>query len=1133
MSNELPAKVREVLAAQRKSTVSYIISPTGDNNTFKFNADDLDADTKQLTNAMTVGTIQEGHNQYQVASERTEITLTNENGIPLAISDEAPGGDGNSYLQRATVGQGQKGGKSYFVNLSDSGLLNIKVVKGKAIPGDDSTRNYDDLLAEANRDNNNPNQLGSAVNLAQAGKNTYYFGEEFLPETGIAERDSNVGKNLLQSTIGSHKKLTRGTGRDVGQSAQDSVFEVNQNMMRSLGSQVTLKGSGEYYVPKSMSDEGEILLAQAAALAPGLARLGLPVPFNLMRASSVLKETNPAFENVSLPILKEEDERQSFGSTYNWLVLFDGFQTQFTLPAIGIQLGAIAAIIALAAQTYRSNDAALIRAGFLTYFNIKTNGNPKDPTIFAAAIAEAVAVGSALAVPGVSFFITSPLAEGTGWYTTVLRKITKMILNSTYGAALNLGRNFEANSLVGTLGATVKGISNAVYGFGLTDLLETFKTIGAVTGRTYGSLNGMPTYQIGFNRNLRAYQPLNKGYIDSINDNVEGDINKINVASLIKKDRLKRNYNLSSTNPLAWGTSTTPSTYIIPKKIKLAAQAINSGQPSQELESLTLLGGIENETGRLEPEVVRQLENELESSYMPFYFHDLRTNEIISFHAFLESSKDGFNAEWNSVSTYGRVEPIHIYKGTTRDISVSFYVVATNEKDHDNMWFKINKLVTMVYPQFTKGRSLTTNEGKTFTQPFSQIPGGSPIIRMRLGDVWKSNYSKFNAARLFGLGQADFNIDPGNTAKTTTAVGQRMTAYRNALIERLNKAEFVENDEIVFTYDSGGVAGEMDGLSYVIGTEYTEDWHFTGGTGLPNADLSNLVVYEMLVAPRGLPDGQYTARIIKVLKDVDKNFLYTEYKVKLMRLPDVVINQNGTDEFILRFKSSRYPDSLVALAGSPDVTGGSGGIVNIGTSEYSTNASRMDRSIYRSCAELEWRYNQIYVDLRVAEYEQQQLEQAGEQYNTEAQQNYANIIKNFFNSTGNDPNPIMQAFESTAGKGIAVAFKSIDIDWSGSPWETRWSEDRPNSRAPMWLKISMNGTVIHDIVPGLDSDGFTRAAAYQVGKPSNALNNVAIPDIATSRADTATTSETRTGGGLDLERDAPAGLPASPTVPTV
>ena len=40
---------------------------------------------------------------------------------------------------------------------------------------------------------------------------------------------------------------------------------------------------------------------------------------------------------------------------------------------------------------------------------------------------------------------------------------------------------------------------------------------------------------------------------------------------------------------------------------------------------------------RLSSESVREIEDKLECEYMPFYFHDIRTNEILPFHAFLES----------------------------------------------------------------------------------------------------------------------------------------------------------------------------------------------------------------------------------------------------------------------------------------------------------------------------------------------------------------------------------------------------------------------------------------------------------------------------------------------------------------
>ena len=88
---------------------------------------------------------------------------------------------------------------------------------------------------------------------------------------------------------------------------------------------------------------------------------------------------------------------------------------------------------------------------------------------------------------------------------------------------------------------------------------------------------------------------------------------------------------------------------------------------------------------------------------MPFYFHDVRTNEIISFHAFLGSLTDDYSASYDSVDAFGRVESIKTYKNTHRKIGFSFHIAALDSEDFDYMWSKINKLVTMLYPQFTEG----------------------------------------------------------------------------------------------------------------------------------------------------------------------------------------------------------------------------------------------------------------------------------------------------------------------------------------------------------------------------------------------------------------------------------------------
>lgn len=210
---------------------------------------------------------------------------------------------------------------------------------------------------------------------------------------------------------------------------------------------------------------------------------------------------------------------------------------------------------------------------------------------------------------------------------------------------------------------------------------------------------------------------------------------------------------------LAWSAHRSPDLLMIPAGV---AAALNSGgtvdmpryDHSIPVESAGVKKGIralDSTSARIDTPLREQMEDELEAEYVPFYFHDVRTNEIVSFHAFLASLSDDFTASYDSVDAFGRVEPIKTYKGTQRKIGFSFYVVATNPNDFDTMWIKLNKLTTLVYPQFSEGRTLVDDaNNNVIYAPFSQTIQASPMIRVRIGDLIRSNYSKFNLARLFG-----------------------------------------------------------------------------------------------------------------------------------------------------------------------------------------------------------------------------------------------------------------------------------------------------------------------------------------------------------------------------------------------
>ena len=170
---------------------------------------------------------------------------------------------------------------------------------------------------------------------------------------------------------------------------------------------------------------------------------------------------------------------------------------------------------------------------------------------------------------------------------------------------------------------------------------------------------------------------------------------------------------------------------------------------------------------------------------MPFYFQDLRNNEIMAFHAFIENISDSFNPSFNETDGYGRVESIKTYTKTTRNISINFTLAAMNPDDHDYMWFCVNRLVAMCYPQWSKGAKVDGG----FTQPFSQIPTSSPVIRIRLGDLFKSNYSRKNLARLFGAGDEDFSI---KSQELNNSEQYGDTAIRSIISDDLSGFDFTK-----------------------------------------------------------------------------------------------------------------------------------------------------------------------------------------------------------------------------------------------------------------------------------------------------------------------------------------------------
>ena len=224
--------------------------------------------------------------------------------------------------------------------------------------------------------------------------------------------------------------------------------------------------------------------------------------------------------------------------------------------------------------------------------------------------------------------------------------------------------------------------------------------------------------------------------------------------------KTRANWGNYRTSPAAVGA--VPSIFMIPQAYQKYREKMGfegefgSGWSQQNNGLADQFYTMSDPGARIPGKIADEIEASLEADYMPFYIKDMRTNEIIAFHAFLTALSDGFSATYGETRGLGRIEPAYTYDSTSRAISVSFAMMAFSPEDMDMLYWKLNKLVTLCYPQFSKGTELSTanadGEPTNFYMPFSQIPTASPMVRLRVGDLITSNYTDQAAARMLGVG---------------------------------------------------------------------------------------------------------------------------------------------------------------------------------------------------------------------------------------------------------------------------------------------------------------------------------------------------------------------------------------------
>jgi len=894
----------------------------------------------------------------------------------------------------------------------------------------------------------------------------------------LSENEAGTKEHVLQTRLGAHspKKL-------FGIAEKDPTISIKK--LRNLGCQILLEASGEHYIPDDPNDIKQELTARAAATAlPGTARLGFRVDANRFGASEMINKGNIFDQKPGEKFGLKTGAKASYGSVNNQLVPFSAISTGTSSIIVGTLLVKTFSTIFLNLANMLSKFSPRgVKGNPLeqSLTNLETRRNrlghnvpvkENDPVFGLVLlglddnllIRTTNEYNSAVQAGLEAFFgeagplgIAGGLAptrivEAPGYYNGILRLLVRSIadpLSSVLSLAPSLPGGVETALSNGP--ADVQPITGPASD--PTTLGETIKLIKESKFLKFMNVMAAMGDLVLLTNDISSLAST----IDDIDDarierklGSEISMNVPNENSLIRKNRLSDKVNRRYTNTLAWNANTLPALYMVNNNIARAEESFGG---SQKYNTLTdRRNFVQTENKRFSAEFVAETEKRLDAYYMPFYFHDLRTNEIISFHAFIDSISDSHTAEYNESEGYGRIGKIYTYKNTNRSISLSFKVVSTNSDGFNIMWYKLNKLLMMLYPQYTLGRALSSN-GKKFVQPFSQLPSASPLIRLRVGDLIKSNFSEFDLARLFGLGSDKFDLNAGASLTNIQRNANILAEYRRIKNRQLGIdpegfPTFLAGEQFIIKQSFrtiGDIGSTRIAISRTAEAHPGETaqqrrsrrrhsaqnnrsaGHRHGRRRRQPQILNNAKA--TVVSP--VTDGVYNIRLTSGAPGEDAN---TIFQIDFRPLP------NGGTHQSIRFDvdEQRIHDDAISRAGA----------------DTQTPETPDDQSI-----------------TTVSQFFSPGDTDGGTVRNSSTQDG-ANNIQN----TGQG-NPVFKSFETTKGKGLAGFIKSLQFNWDGAIWET---EDQ-NSKAPKWCTISMEFAPVHDLNPGIDVNGNMISPLYNIG----------------------------------------------------
>jgi hypothetical protein len=81
-------------------------------------------------------------------------------------------------------------------------------------------------------------------------------------------------------------------------------------------------------------------------------------------------------------------------------------------------------------------------------------------------------------------------------------------------------------------------------------------------------------------------------------------------------------------------------------------------------------------------------------------FYHIPTDKSVAFKAFVTDFSDKYESDWESEDVFGRMDPIKTFKGTKREISISWEVISASIDEAKDNLARATMLFSMLYPVY-------------------------------------------------------------------------------------------------------------------------------------------------------------------------------------------------------------------------------------------------------------------------------------------------------------------------------------------------------------------------------------------------------------------------------------------------